>query len=145
MSNAQLNAVNIRAIEQIYVAAMLEKLQLFNVMDRLVTLFQCGLLPIGSKSSSEKLYKYWKQETQRLSLKERKNLYSRVLGIGSDAEVTPNQEFEELWLRFISAVSSAADQTISRIRPTSTTAIPWETPPLSNWRWAHVQVSRPRL
>lgn len=107
----QLNATNIRAIEQIYVAAMLEELQLFNVMDRLVTLFQSGLLPIEGKESSEQLYKYWKQQAQRLSRSERRNLYYRALGLGGgDVESAPNREFEELWLRFISTVSSATDR-----------------------------------
>src|SRR5688572_27810299 len=112
MTKIQLNATNIRATEQLYVAAMLEELQLFNVMDRLVTLFQAGLLPVQSYASGSKLFKYWMQQSQRLTPNDRRNLYTRVLGIpGGDASSVPNREFDELWLRFIASVSSVADQT----------------------------------
>jgi hypothetical protein len=111
MNETQIHATNIRAVQQLYFAAMFEELQAFNVMDRLVELFQSRLLPIGSSASGEKLYEYWKQQNQRLSTSERKSLYQRVLGLGGgDAGGEPNREFEGLWLRFISAVSSAADR-----------------------------------
>jgi hypothetical protein len=103
-------AENIRAVEVIYFAAMLEDAKFFNVMDRLVALFQSGLLPIETNATAGKLYKYWKQQPLRLSSNERKTLYSRVLGIGGSAGTNPNREFNDLWLRFISAVSAANDQ-----------------------------------
>jgi len=111
--NASVNpdAANIRAMQQIYVAAMLEELQLFRVMDRLVELFQAGVLPIGSAASGEKLYGYWKQRPQRMSTGERQSLYARTLGLGGgDQESPPNRKFENLWLRFLSSVVSAADR-----------------------------------
>ncbi len=105
------DAANIRAMQQIYVAAMLEELQLFRVMDRLVELFQAGVLPIGSNASGVKLYGYWKQRPQRMSTSERQSLYGRTLGLGGgDQDSTPNREFENLWLRFLSSVVSAADR-----------------------------------
>jgi hypothetical protein len=108
----RLKAENIRAVEVIYFSAMLEDAKFFNVMDRLVALFQSGLLPIETNATAGKLYKYWKQNPRRLSSKERKDLYSRVLGIGGkDAGPNPNREFNDLLLRFISAVSVAKDQT----------------------------------
>src|SRR5262245_24514152 len=109
MMKTYLNAANIRAIEAIYVSAMLEELQLFSVMDRLVALFQSGVLPIQSYSSGEKLYKYWKHSPQRLSMNDRKSLYSRSLGIGGGDGPGTNRGFADLWLRFISSVLSAGD------------------------------------
>jgi len=46
MTEAQLDAASIRAVGPIYAAAMLEELRLFDVMDRLVSLYQSGRLPI---------------------------------------------------------------------------------------------------
>jgi hypothetical protein len=103
------NAASIRAVEPIYVAAMLEELQLFSVMDRLVALFQSGVLPITSHGSGKALYAYWRQQPPRLTAGERRSLYARVLGLGTpDAGGTPNREFAELWLRFVSAVAAFA-------------------------------------
>jgi hypothetical protein len=78
------SAASIRAIEPIYVAAMLEELQLFDVVDRLVQLFQSGLLPAHSSASSRKLYEYRRQQPRRLSRSERESLYARALGLGGD-------------------------------------------------------------
>jgi hypothetical protein len=110
------NAASIRAIEPIYVAAMLEELRLFDVVDRLVQLFQSGLLPLHGNASGRKLYEYWRQQPQRLSRSERRSLYARALGLGGgDEQVTPNREFDDLWRRFISAVSSVAAQPASTV------------------------------
>ena len=111
----RLKPENIKAVEVIYFSAMLEGAQFFNVVDRLVALFQSGLLPIETSATAGKLYKYWKQQPTRLTSNERKTIYSRVLGIGgSDAGSNPNREFADLWLRFISAVSAFSDQTAIR-------------------------------
>jgi hypothetical protein len=42
-------ADNIRALEPAYFAAMLEEMKVFQVADKLVELFQSGLLPIGHR------------------------------------------------------------------------------------------------
>ena len=111
----RVKAENIKAVEVIYSSAMLEEAQFLNVMDRLVALFQSGLLPIETSATAGKLYKYWKQQPTRLTSNERKSIYSRVLGIGgSEAGPNPNREFADLWLRFISAVSAFSDQTAIR-------------------------------
>lgn len=97
---------NLRAVQVIYVAAMLEELRLFQVVDRLSQLFQLGLLSLkGSAGSS--LYKYWKESSSRLTEGERRNIYSITLGFagGSDG-VAVNRDFNDLWLRFVSRVAT---------------------------------------
>ena len=106
-------ASNIRAMEAIYFAAMLEEIRVFQVVDRLVELFQKGLLPIGQGRAANGLFKYWKEAPFRISETERNNLYARVLGFpGGDGSGngSPNREFNDLWLRFVSEVSSFARQ-----------------------------------
>jgi hypothetical protein len=104
-------ADNIRAMEPIYFAAMLEEIRAFQVVDRLVELFQKGLLPIGQGRAANRLFKYWKAAQFRISETERSNLYARVLGFpGGDDNGSANREFKDLWLRFVSEVSSFARQ-----------------------------------
>src|SRR5262249_49495489 len=58
------------------------------------------------------LYDYWKRSINRMTETKRRSLYARTLGFpGGDAsQGTPNREFNDLWLRFLSAVSSYARQ-----------------------------------
>jgi hypothetical protein len=109
MTETRLDARNIRAVGPIYAAAMLEELRFFDVMDRLVSLYQSGRLPIRRGPTGERLYQYWKQQLPRLSQSERRSLFSRVLGVGGgDAGATANREFADLWGRFVAAVSALA-------------------------------------
>src|SRR5262249_41916518 len=75
-------------------------------------LFQNGMLPLGKGNAGNTLYDYWKRSINRMTETERHNLYSRTFGFpGGDATAgTPNREFNDLWLRFVSAVSSFARQ-----------------------------------
>jgi hypothetical protein len=99
-------ADNIRAVQAIYSAALLEELKAFQVVDRLVELFQQGVLPIGRGRAGRNLFKYWKESPSRLSETERRSLYARVLGLpGGEADVVPNREFNDLWIRFLSSVA----------------------------------------
>ena len=107
-------ADNIRAVQAIYSAALLEELKAFQVVDRLVARFQQGALPIGRGRAGRNLFKYWKESPSRLSETERRSLYARVLGLpGGEAEVIPNREFNDLWIRFLSSVAqlSAREKT----------------------------------
>jgi hypothetical protein len=114
MTETRLDAASIRAVGPIYAAAMLEELRLFDVMDRLVALYQSGRLPIRRGPAGERLYQYWKQQPPRLSQAERRSLYSRVVGVGGgDADATANREFVDLWLRFISSVSALASPEVT--------------------------------
>lgn len=98
-------AENLRAVQTIYVAAMLEELKMFRVVDRLAQLFQLGILAVNRRSAGRSLYKYWRETPLRLSENERRNLYSTSFGIaGGTDEATVNRDFNDLWLRFISTV-----------------------------------------
>ncbi len=108
-------ADNIRALQPAYVAAMFDELKVFGVVDRLVELFQTGQLPLGSGKAGRSLFKYWKDTSSRISGPERRAFFTRAFGLpGGDAElVKPNEEFNDLWLRFISAVASTKTQTLA--------------------------------
>lgn len=100
-------ADNIRALQPAYFAAMFEELKVFQVVDKLVELFQNGILPIGKGEAGNNLFKYWKETATRVSEAERRSFYARTLGfVGGDDGGFPNREFNDLWMRFISAVSN---------------------------------------
>ena len=103
---------NLRAMQAIHFSAMLEEMKLFQVVDKLVELFQNGLLPFGRGRAGDLLYAYWKKGTNRLSEVERRNLYARGFGLpGGDASISnPNREYADLFLRFASAVSQYVRQ-----------------------------------
>ncbi len=117
---AEIVPENIRATGAIYSSAMLEETKIFQVADSLVSAFQNGMLPV-SKRSSRRLYQYWREEPQRLTATDRKNLYKRVLGIpGGDEGVIPNRDFNDLWVRFVSSVSQLTRQNASDLETGAT-------------------------
>jgi hypothetical protein len=100
-------ADNIRALQPAYFSAMFEELKVFRVVDKLLELFQNGVLPIGRGEAGNSLFKYWKETATRVSESERRGFYARTLGIvGGDDGGMPNREFNDLWMRFVSGVSS---------------------------------------
>jgi hypothetical protein len=105
-------AENIRAVQVLHGAAILEEMGMFAVADRIVEQFLTGLLPLGPGPAAEKLDRYWKGQSLRLNEAERRLLYRRVLGMGpgGDSDPTANREFADLWLRFVAAVSELARQ-----------------------------------
>jgi hypothetical protein len=114
---------NLNATQTFYFVAMLEELRLFQVVDRLVERFAQGLLPVGTGPAGEILYRYWKRRADRFTEAERRNLYARVFGWpGGDEGGTPNREFADLWLRFVSAVTTYAEQ-LQRGTPLSQQAV----------------------
>lgn len=99
-------ADNIRTLQPIYTAALLEELKAFQVVDRIVELYQQGLLPLGRGRAGRNLFKYWKETHSRLTEADRRRLYLRVFGFPSgQADATPNRDFDDLWRRFISSVA----------------------------------------
>jgi hypothetical protein len=98
---------NLDAMQAIYFAATLEDLKFFQVMDKLVELFHQGMLPLGRGTAGERIYQYWRKSNDRMTEVERRNLYARAFGFpGGDASTgSPNREFQDLWFRFVSAVS----------------------------------------
>jgi hypothetical protein len=102
-------ADNLQATQALYFSAMLEELRLYQVADKLVELFNQGLLPLGKGTAGDLLFAYWRESNQRFTEVERLNLYARVFGmpVGEPmAAGTPNRDFESRWLHFVSAVSS---------------------------------------
>jgi hypothetical protein len=107
---------NLHALETLYFAAMLEEARLFQVVDRLATMFSQGLLPVGPGNAGNILYRYWKETHNRLTAAQRQTVYARAFGFpGGDADLMPNREFNDLWLRFISTVGMyVAEQQLPR-------------------------------
>jgi hypothetical protein len=104
-------ADNITALQPAYFAAMFEELKAFQVVDKLLELFQNGILPIGRGEAGNNLFKYWKESATRVSEPERRSFYARTLGFpGGEDGGMPNREFNDLWMRFVSAVSSVIRQ-----------------------------------
>jgi hypothetical protein len=102
---------NIFALQPAYFAAMFEELKVFQVVDKLVELFQNGILPVGRGTAGNLLFAHWKNAALRVSEAERRGFYARSLGIpGGDDGGSPNREFKDLFMRFVSAVSSFVRQ-----------------------------------
>ena len=104
-TNGEIVSANLRALETVYFTAMLEEARLFDVVDRLVTMFSHGMLPLGPGRPGAMLYHHWKEHHNKLTSAQRHNVYARAFGLpGGDASVMPNREFNDLWLRFVSIV-----------------------------------------
>jgi hypothetical protein len=98
-------------LQPAYFAAMFEELKIFQVVEKLVDLFHAGILPIGRGDAGNLLFKYWKEAALRVSEAERRSFYARTLGFpGGDDAGMPNREFQDLWMRFVSPVSSFVRQ-----------------------------------
>lgn len=109
--STEIVADNIRALEPAYFSAMLEELKVFQVVDKLVELFQNGVLPIGRGEAGNNLVRYSQEAANRVSEAERRSFYARTLGfVGGDDGGNPNREFSDLWMRFVSVVSSFVRQ-----------------------------------
>lgn len=108
---------NLLAVQAIYYAYQLEEMRMFQVVERIVDLFRQGLLPLGRGPVGDYLFNYYKKAAERITEAERRDLYMRVFGApGGNPSTEPNREFNELWLRFISAVSSFSRQlTVERL------------------------------
>jgi hypothetical protein len=111
-ADIEIVADNLRAMQALYFAAMLEDLKFFQVADKLVESFQSGMLPLGKGPAGNNLYHHWKKSVERLSEIERRNLYARTFGFpgGEATQASPNREFSDLWLRFVSAISTFVRQ-----------------------------------
>lgn len=102
---------NLHAMQAIYFSAMLDDANVYQVRDALMNSFRFGLLPFGRGRAGDLLYKMMKETPNRLSEYDRRNLYARTLGLpGGDPHNISNRDFQTLWLRFVSAVSSFARQ-----------------------------------
>ena len=110
VSNFEIISGNIFALQPAYFCAMLEELKVFQVVEKLVELFQNGILPVVRGDAGNLLFAYWKNAALRVSEAERRGFYARSLGFpGGDAD-TPNRDFKDLFIRFVSATSSFVRQ-----------------------------------
>lgn len=106
VSNFEIISGNIFALQPAYFCAMLEELKVFQVTEKLVELFQNGILPVVRGTGGNLLFAWWKNAALRVSETERRGFYARSLGFpGGDAD-SPNREFKDLFMHFVSAVSS---------------------------------------
>lgn len=107
-ADVQIVRENVLATGAIYSAYLLEEARVFQVVDRIAELFAQGLLALGRGRAAEALRRYWRNGN-RISERERRELYARVLGLpGGAAAVRPNGEFPALWLRFVDSVLAYA-------------------------------------
>jgi hypothetical protein len=94
-----------------FMAAMLEELKAFAVVDKLVEQFQDGILPVPPGESGNLLFRYWKESASRITESERRRIYAISFGFtGGDDGGMPNREFQDLWFTFPSAVSNLVRQ-----------------------------------
>lgn len=93
-------------------SAMLEELKGFDVVDKLLELYQAGMLTIGPGEAGKMLYTYWKDTPNRMSPAERGDFYATLIGrpSGSANNSMVNRDFNDLWLRFVSSVSNFVRQ-----------------------------------
>jgi uncharacterized protein YjdB len=110
VSNFEIISGNIFALQPAYFCSMLEELKVFQVVEKLVELFQNGILPVVRGDAGNLLFAWWKNAALRVSESERRSFYARSLGFpGGDAD-NPNRVFRPVFMRFVSAVSSFVRQ-----------------------------------
>jgi hypothetical protein len=107
-----IQADNLKALQAIYFASMLEEMKFFQAIDLALEQWQLGTIVLTRGSAGTRFYEYWRKSNDRFSEIERRSLYARAFGVpGGDAvQGAPNREFKDLWLRFLSAVSAFARQ-----------------------------------
>lgn len=116
-ASSEIVAQNVRILGPIYVAYEFERLKAFTVTDCIVELWQQGTLPVSRTTASRALSRYWQNAPNRLTESERRGVYARALGKNGDQQrAHVNREFDDLWMRFVSAVSAYRRQ--SRVRDT---------------------------
>lgn len=100
---------DIRAVGIVHVSAMLDAMLVFDVVERLVGLALQGRLPVHGREDADRIHRYIRGASERMSAAERRDLYARALGVpGGSQGVEPNREFDDLWMRFVVAVSQFA-------------------------------------
>jgi hypothetical protein len=98
---------NVTALAAVYFAAQLEELKFFATADKVMEHFITGMLPLSRGAGGEAIYEYMKDTPNRMTEVERRSLYARAFGFaqGSVDEPLPNREFQDSWIRFLSAES----------------------------------------
>jgi hypothetical protein len=98
---------NVSAMAALYFAAMLDDMKLFAAADKVADQVAAGELGLGGKC--EPCRKHKDARGTRFTEPERRAIYAHAFGFasGSPAVTSPNNDFAGLWIRFLSAVSSA--------------------------------------
>ena len=99
---------NIRAVAVIHASNQLEQLGLFRTVDSITETFMNGQLPVGFGSGGKQLDDYYWKSEFRLSEPARHMQYARVVGAPStekSVDVAPNTQFDDLMMRFVSALA----------------------------------------
>ena len=107
-SEVEIEPDNVKAVAMFYAAYQLELSRMLDVVDRITELWANGLMQVGAGGDGERIDRFFWDSEDRLSKVARYSYYSRILGIpGGDVsrEVQPNNQFNDLFLRFLSAVS----------------------------------------
>lgn len=134
--SGDIESENLRTAGAIYFAWQLEEAKVFQVADRVVDLFDKGLLPLGdggaSTSSSTRVRsitaRYRLGTSQRLDAPSRASLYAHFWGKTStvadaSSSVTPNHDFDELFTRLIDAIADLSRSPDSKARAIATAAV----------------------
>ena len=88
-------------------ASAFEELKAFQVVDKLVEMSQRGDLALVKGPAGTQLYSYWREAPNRMSESERQGFYAMMLGLPTGQPgIKVNTEFQDLWLRFVSSVST---------------------------------------
>lgn len=104
-------------------ASAFEELKAFQVVDKLIELSQRGELPLIRGPAGTQLYNYWREAPNRMSEGERQTFYAMTLGLPTGQPgVAVNSDFQDLWLRFVSSVSSLVRE--SRVDQLIRSALP---------------------
>ena len=96
---------NLLAAQAIYFAYQLEELRLFQVVERIVEMFQQRLLPLGRGRAGQILEQYWRAH-RPMPESDRRNAYWRMFGVAPSGDAQAgeaNSEFLSLWMRFVAA------------------------------------------
>jgi hypothetical protein len=111
ITDYNIQAANVVAIGPMICAAMFDELKAFEVVDKIVEAAQMGTLTTSVSDAGAAIYEYWKSAPNRMSDAERRNFYALTMGIpGGSANGSANRDFNDLWIRFVSSVSSVVRQ-----------------------------------
>lgn len=88
-------------------ASAFDELRAFQVVDALIDMSQRGAITLVRGPAGTQLYNYWRAAPNRMSESERQTFYAMTLGLPTGQPgVAVNADFQDLWLRFVSSVSS---------------------------------------
>ncbi len=105
-SNQEIEPPNVQCVAMIGACYEIEQTGAFDVVDKMVELFTQGMLPVRDDSGGRALNRYFWQTESRLDAAARAALYARALGRGDsgNTDAQPNTQFEQLMMRFVSAL-----------------------------------------